>query len=207
MKNVTVVEHPLVRAAVTVLRDQESSPAVFRQALTTVSRALIYEALRDVPVRRVQVQTPLARATGARLARGVVVVPILRAGLGMLDAARELLPEARVGFVGARRDEKTLLPNVYLDRLPAELKHVDVLVLDPMLATGGSVLSVVELLQGRGARRIRLVHAIASPEGVRAVSRRHPEICIWIAAVDRFLDKRGYIVPGLGDAGDRLCGC
>ncbi|MSU41069.1 MAG: uracil phosphoribosyltransferase [Pedosphaera sp.] len=207
MKALTIIGHPLVQAKLTRLRDRRTSHAEFRRLLGELAAPLVYEATRDLPVHPVRLRTPVAAATGVELRREVLLTPILRAGLGMLDALRPLLPEARVGFIGLARNESTLLPEWYLDKVPARLDEFEVLVLDPMLATGGSAIAAGELLQSRGARNLCFVHIIASAAGARALARRFPKARIVVAAVDARLDKRGYIVPGLGDAGDRACGC
>lgn len=201
----TVVDHPLVARALTRLRDKSTPLPEFRQLLLECGRALAWEATRDLETRRIRVQTPLAPANGQALRRPVTLVPVLRAGLALLDAFREVLPDASIGFIGQRRDEETLQPETYLFKVP-EVKASDVFVLDPMLATGGSANSTLDLLRRHGARRLRLVCLLAAPEGIQAVQEAHPDVPIHTAAVDRHLNHRGYIVPGLGDAGDRCFG-
>ena len=205
MKNLTVIEHPLLARALTRLRDQSTPPQAFRHHLQECGRLLACEATRFLDSRPVRVRTPLALASGVELKRPVTLVPVLRAGLALLDPFQELLPEASIGFVGQRRDEATLHPETYLFKVP-DVKKADVFVLDPMLATGGSAVSTMDLLRKHGARRIRLVCLLASPEGVECVTRAHPDVPILTAALDRRLNDRGYIVPGLGDAGDRFFG-
>jgi len=165
---------------------------------------LICEATRDLPVAEVAVRTPLEATTGHRLKHELVLVPVLRAGLGMMSGILQFLPGARVGFIGLRRDESTLQPVAYHDSVPARLGDAEVIVIDPMLATGGSSLAALDLLHGRGARRVRLINLVSCPEGVRAVRQRYPKLPLFTASIDRELNGKGYILPGLGDAGDRL---
>jgi len=167
---------------------------------------MIYEATRSFGVKKVSVQTPLARAEGVQLEREIVLVPVLRAGLGMLDSILQLIPHARVGFIGLRREETTLQAQFYHKSFPKNLAEVEVILIDPMLATGGSAVAALDLLKEQGARNIRLVNLVASPQGIRAVRRKYASIPIFTAAIDETLNERGFIVPGLGDAGDRLFG-
>lgn len=203
MKNVTVVDHPLVQNNLTRLRDERTVSSEFRRLVSEVATLMIYEATRTLAVEEVTVRTPVARAHGTRLKKPVLLVPILRAGLGMLDSILQLIPGARVGFIGLKRDEETLEAVTYHQSLPESVAGHEVIVLDPMLATGGSALAALELLAKRGARRVRVVNLLAAPEGIRAVLERFPETRIFTGAIDRRLNSRGYIVPGLGDAGDR----
>jgi uracil phosphoribosyltransferase len=204
--DVTVLDHPLAAQRLTLLRDTTTDRAGFRAALDSLSTMLVYEAARTLPVESVTVRTPITEAAGTRLAVQPLLVPVLRAGLGMLPAAEALLPDGPVGFVGLARDETTLQPRTYLQSLPEDLAGRPLLVLDPMLATGGSVLAVLDLLAGPGAGETTVVCVLAAPEGIEAlrsrVSRRQP-VRVVTAAVDERLDHRGFIVPGLGDAGDR----
>jgi len=205
MKNLTVVEHPLLARALTQLRDQSTPVPAFRHHLMECGRLLAAEATRHLEVRRIRVKTPLATAPGVELRRPVTLVPVLRAGLALLDAFREMLPDASIGFVGQRRNEETLEPETYLFKVPA-VRTSDVFVLDPMLATGGSAISTLDQLKQHGARRLRLICLLAAPEGVGAMEQAHPDVPILTGALDRRLNERGYIVPGLGDAGDRCFG-
>ncbi len=205
MKNLTVLEHPLLARALTQLRDQSTPVPAFRHHLMECGRLLACEATRDLEVRKVRVQTPLALASGVQLRRPVTLVPVLRAGLALLDAFRDMLPEATIGFVGQRRNEETLEAETYLFKVPA-VRVSEVFVLDPMLATGGSAISTLDQLKRHGARRLRLICLLAAPEGVAAMEKAHPEVPILTGALDRRLNERGYIVPGLGDAGDRCFG-
>ena len=206
VKGVTVITHPLVRHNLTRLRDRRTRPQEFRRVLGEVSTLMLYEATRSLAVRPRQVRTPLAPAAGFELRRGVVLVPVLRAGLGMLDSILQLIPNARVGFIGLKREETTLRALFYHKSLPPDLRDDEVILIDPMLATGGSAVAAMDLISELGARRVRLVNLVATPEGIRRVREHYPALPIFTAAIDRKLNTRGYIVPGLGDAGDRLFG-
>ncbi len=201
-----VSAHPLVAHKLAVLRDVATEPKKFREVVRELSWLLGYEALADVRLRPLTVRTPLEEMEGARLADRIGLVPILRAGLGMVDAMLELMPEAEVWHLGLFRDERTLRPIEYYNKLP-DTATVDLcLILDPMLATGGSATAAIEVLKRWGASRIKLLNLIAAPEGVEAVSSAHPDVEIYCAALDRQLNAKGYILPGLGDAGDRQFG-
>jgi uracil phosphoribosyltransferase len=206
VKNVTVIAHPLVQHNLTRLRDQRTQPQEFRRLLGEIASLMLYEATRNFAVRPVPVQTPLAAARGFRLEREVVLVPVLRAGLGMLDSILQLIPNARVGFIGLKREETTLRAQFYHKSLPKNLGRFEVILIDPMLATGGSAVAAMDLLAGQGAQHVRLVNLVAAPEGIRRVQKNHPRMPIFTAAIDRRLNDKGYILPGLGDAGDRLFG-
>src|SRR3712207_2193135 len=206
MPGVHVVEHPVLGQAMTVLRAVETSRAAFRTALADAAAVLAYEALRDVAVEDAQVTTPLEDTTGCRLARPVMVVAILRAGLGMVDGFLRLVPDAAVGHLGMRRNEQTLRPESYYESIPVGLPQATVFVTDPMLATGGSAVAALARLREAGATDLRLVCLLAAPEGVAHVNDEAPGVPIIAGALDRGLDERGYIRPGLGDAGDRLFG-
>lgn len=206
MRGITVIEHPLVQQGLSRLRDPRTGLAEFRRTLAQVSVLLVYEAARAFPTRPVRVRTPLAMADGQALRHDTVLVPVLRAGLGMLHAALEFFPDARVGFIGLSRDEATLEARRYHLSLAKDLSGCDVVLIDPMLATGGSAVSALEMIFERGAKRVHLVNLLAAPEGVRRVRRAFPKVPIITASIDRKLNERGYIVPGLGDAGDRLFG-
>jgi uracil phosphoribosyltransferase len=206
VKNVTVITHPVVQHNLTRLRDRRTRPQEFRRVLSEVASLMLYEATRTFAVRKTQVRTPLAAANGFQLEREVVLVPVLRAGLGMLDSILQLLPNARVGFVGLKREESTLRALFYHQSLPPDLKRFEVILIDPMLATGGSTVAAMDLITEHGARQVRLVNLVASPEGIRHVRRHYPRLPIFTAAIDRKLNEKGYILPGLGDAGDRLFG-
>jgi uracil phosphoribosyltransferase len=204
--DVHVVDHPLAAARLTVLRDERTDNADFRAALRDLTAMLVYEATRDAPRESFPIRTPLAETLGVRLARPPLLVPVLRAGLGMVDQALALLPQARVGFVGVARDEETHQAKGYLESLPDDLTDHPVLILDPMLATGGSLTHTVRLLQRRGAVDITALCVVAAPEGVAALEKVAPEARLFTVAVDDGLNEIAYIVPGLGDAGDRQFG-
>ena len=206
MKGVTVITHPLVQHNLTRLRDARTGPQEFRRVLSEVAALMLYEATRSFRVRPVAVRTPLAPARGLELQREVVLVPVLRAGLGMLDSILQLIPYARVGFIGLKRQETTLQATFYHKSLPPDLSRFEVILIDPMLATGGSAKAAMDLLAELDVRRVRLVNLVAAPEGIRHLRRYYPELPIFTAAVDRRLNEKGYILPGLGDAGDRLFG-
>ena len=192
--------------ALTTLRDKTTTPEHFRRAATRISVMLIAEALKDLTPKKVTVETPLGPAAGSRAGSEVVVVPVLRAGLGMLDAVLELVPSARVGHIGLQRDEMTAVASQYYSKLPSGLGESYVLMIDPMLATGGSAVAALDLLHKAGARIIRMICIVAAPEGVALVERHHPEVAIYTPVVDEKLNAQKYIVPGLGDFGDRLYG-
>lgn len=206
MHPLILVNHPLIQAKLTKLRDRHTDRLQFRRILEELTALMVYEITRDFPVRPVEVETPFERTQGVELARPVVLVPILRAGIVMLDGVLSLIPSARVGHIGIYRDPATLTPVPYFVKLPPNLGEALVIVVDPMLATGGSAMLAVKLVKERGAQDIRFLCTVASPEGVRALAEAHPDVLIYAAAVDRELDGHGYIRPGLGDAGDRLFG-
>jgi uracil phosphoribosyltransferase len=203
---VRVVDHPLAAARLTTLRDEHTDNAAFRAALRDLTLMLVYEATRDLPTAQVPVRTPLADTTGCRLANPPLLVPVLRAGLGMVDQAHALIPEARVGFVGVARDEETHLPTQYLESLPDDLSTQPVMVLDPMLATGGSMAHTVGLLKSRKANDITAVCVVVAPEGLARLESVAPEVRVVTATIDERLNDIAFIVPGLGDAGDRQFG-
>jgi uracil phosphoribosyltransferase len=205
MDGLRVVDHPVMARAVTELRAASTSRAAFRSAMADASSMLAYEALRDVPTQEVEVDTPLERTTGSR-PTPVIVIAVLRAGLGMVDGFLRFMPNASVGHLGMRRNEETLLPEDYYESLPAGVQRSTVFVVDPMLATGGSANAALTRMRAAGAQDLRLVCLVAAPEGVAVVRAAHPEVPILAAVLDRGLDERGYIRPGLGDAGDRLFG-
>ena len=205
-QQLTVVEHPVLADRLTVLRDRNTTWPSFRHALFECSAILAVEAARGLPLVETEIDTPLEPTRGARLSEQVVVVPVLRAGLGMVDGFLRLLPDARVGHLGMARDEAAHTPVDYYSRLPPGLAESQVFVLDPMLATGGSAVNALQHLKQAGATRLGLVCLVAAPEGVQAVTAAHPDVSIWTAAVDRGLDENAYIRPGLGDAGDRVFG-
>ena len=204
--DVRVVDHPLAAARLTTLRDEATDNAAFRAALRDLTLMLVYEATRDAPVEPIDVQTPVAKTTGCRLANPPLLVPVLRAGLGMVDQAHALIPEARVGFVGVARNEETHQPTPYLESLPEDLSNQPVMVLDPMLATGGSMAHTIGLLHARNAVDITAVCVVVAPEGIAALEKIAPNMRLFTATIDEKLNDIAYIVPGLGDAGDRQFG-
>ena len=203
---VIVIDHPVVQTKLTELRDYTTDHRKFRALLDEIASLMVYEVTRDWPVVPRPVQTPLERVTGRVLARPVTLVPILRAGLGMADGVLRLLPDARLGHFGVYRNETTLEPVSYYQKLPPDIAATEVLLIDPMLATGGSAIAAVNVLKANGVGSIRLVCLVAAPEGIQALHRAHPDVPVYCAAVDRELNDRGYILPGLGDAGDRIFG-
>jgi len=203
----TVLDHPLIQHKLAHLRARRSPKKLFRELVDEITTLMAYEVTRDLPLRDVSVRTPLERTTGRKIrGKKLVVVPILRAGLGMVDAVIRLIPGARVGHVGLFRDEGTLKPVTYFFKIPSSPEERSFIVVDPMLATGGSASEAVRLLKEAGAGSVRFMCIVAAPEGVEALSRAHPDLPIFAAALDRELNRDGFIVPGLGDAGDRLFG-
>src|SRR6478672_2849890 len=203
-EGVTVVDHVLLRRQLTILRDRDTPHGVFRQTLDDAAMILAYEAMRQLRPDEYEVQTPLEPAAGTRLADQVVIVAILRAGLGLVDGFLRLVPDARVGHLGMYRDEEALRPVGYYENIPPGVDEAEVFVVDPMLATGGSATQAIARLKRAGARRVTFTCLVAAPEGVAALREAHPEVDIVTATVDRCLDGNGYIRPGLGDAGDRI---
>ncbi|MDQ1730313.1 MAG: uracil phosphoribosyltransferase [Pseudonocardiales bacterium] len=201
-----VVEHPIVRTRLSVMRNESSSNAEFRAALRELSTLLVYEATRELPVTELPIRTPVGPTRGVTLANPPLLVPVLRAGLGMAEAAFNLLPESQMGFVGLARNEETHQPEAYMASLPESLAGRPVLVLDPMLATGGSLLHCCELLHSRGASEIIVICALAAPEGIERVAASNLASAVFTASIDEGLNASAYIVPGLGDAGDRQFG-
>ena len=206
-QRVTVVDHPLVQHKLGLLRDQETPTQMFRQLVNEVTLLLTYEATKELATEDVEIDTPLERTTVPRISgKKVAVCPILRAGVGMLDGVLDLITGARVGFIGLYRNEETLEPVEYYVKLPADIADRDVILLDPMLATGNSTASAVDTVKRAGAQSVRLIAIVAAPEGIERLHASHPDVHVVVAAVDRGLNEKGYIVPGLGDAGDRLYG-
>jgi uracil phosphoribosyltransferase len=201
-----VVTHPLAQRHLTVMRDAGTPPHLFRRHLNLLGRMLFLEATRDLPVETIRVQTPITETKGVKLARPMVFVPILRAGLGLLDGILSLVPDATVAHVGIKRNEETALPQPYYANLPPVIAEAEVFLLDPMLATGGSAVEAVHQVKAAGAARITMLCVVSCPEGIAALSKAHPDVKIVTAAIDDGLNERSYIVPGLGDAGDRYFG-
>jgi len=207
LKNLTVIDHPLIRHKLGILRARDTPKKLFRELVQEIAMLMAYEVTRGLEEKEVSVETPLERMTGHRIAgKKLVIVPVLRAGLGMVDGILELIPSARVGHVGMSRDEESLEPVEYYFKVPSAPDVRQLIVVDPMLATGGSASAAISGLKKRGARRITFMCLVAAPEGVQALGEAHPDVPIFAAALDRQLNEHGYILPGLGDAGDRLFG-
>ena len=207
MSVVEIVEHPLIQHKISLMRDRRTGTKQFRDLVSEVPTLLCYEATRVLPLQEVEVETPIALARTKVLAgRKLALVPILRAGLGMVDGMLNLIPAAKVGHIGLYRNEETLQPVEYYCKLPNDIAEREVIVLDPMLATGGSAADAISLIKQRGARHIKFIGLIAAPEGLKALHAAHPDVDIYVGALDEKLNDQGYIVPGLGDAGDRIFG-
>ena len=203
---VTVLNHPLITHKLAKMRDEKTCTKDFSQQLDEIASLMAYEVSRDLPVKDVEVKTPMAVCKTQMLAKDVILVPILRAGMGMTQGIRNLIPTAKVGFIGLYRNEETLEPVEYFAKFPKNLDDAIVMVLDPMLATGGSSSAALDMIKKRGAKNIKLVCLVGAPEGVKYVEEHHPDVDIYLAALDEKLNDIGYIVPGLGDAGDRIFG-
>ena len=206
MTNLRVIDHPLVKRDLTILRNAKTPSYVFRAVLRRMASLMAFEVTRDLTMKKVRVRTPLEFTDGSIMEHPVVLVPILRAGLGLVGGFVEVFPEAKVGHIGLYRDESTLRPVDYYFKVPRNLGKALVLVLDPMLATGGSGAEAIAFLKRKGARNIKFVSLVAAPEGVQAIRKRHKDVTIYTCSLDRGLNSRGYILPGLGDAGDRIFG-
>ena len=204
---VHILDHPLLQHKLTILRDERTGVKEFREIVAEVATLECYEATRDLPLEDIEVKTPVATGTFKHLAgKKLAIVPILRAGLGMVDGILNLIPSAKVGHIGLYRDPETLAPVEYYCKMPSDISERDVIVLDPMLATGGSAVAAIQFLKNYGCHNIKLMNILAAPEGIRAVREAHPDVDIYVAGVDEGLNDHGYIVPGLGDAGDRIFG-
>ena len=203
---VTILNHPLITHKLTLMRNKDTKTKDFKQNLDEIAGLMAYEVCRDLPLKPITVETPVATCETYELQNDIVLIPILRAGLGLVNGINDLIPTAKVGFIGLYRDEKTLQPHEYFAKFPSNLKDAVNLVLDPMLSTGGSANAAIDLIKARGAKNIKLVCLVGAPEGVEAVNRKHPDVDIYLAALDSHLNENGYIVPGLGDAGDRIFG-
>jgi len=206
MKNLIIIDHPLVKRDLTLLRNKKTPSYQFRAILRRTASLMAYEVSRDLQMKEIEIHTPLEKTKGVAVNQQIVLVPILRAGLGLVGGFVEVMPNARVGHIGLFRDEQTLKPVDYYFKVPRNLNRAMVILLDPMLATGGSAVAAVTFLKERGARNIRLVNLVSAPEGVRRMCKAHPDVVMHTCALDRELNKRGYILPGLGDAGDRMFG-
>lgn len=201
-----VLNHPLITHKLTQMRQKDTGTKDFRQNLDEIAGLMAYEITRDVPTRKIEIMTPVAPCVSEEMAKEIVLVPILRAGLGMVNGIRNLIPTAKVGHIGLYRDEETLEPHEYFAKFPSNLPEAVVMVLDPMLATGGSASAAITMIKKRGATVIKLVCLVGAPEGVKRIEKDHPDVEIYLAALDEKLNDKGYIVPGLGDAGDRIFG-
>lgn len=207
MGKIVVIDHPLIQHKISHLRDEKTASKEFRELVSEIAMLMCYEATRDLPLKEVNTQTPVALAKSKVLAgKKLAFVPILRAGLGMVDGVLALVPSARVGHIGLYRDPETLKPVEYYCKLPSDIEEREVIVLDPMLATGGSAIDAITQIKKRNPKSIKFMGLIAAPEGIDALSKAHPDIDIYVAAKDERLNEHGYIVPGLGDAGDRIFG-
>lgn len=207
MENVKVLDHPVIKHKISILRDVNTGSNEFRSIVTEIAMMLAYEATTDLELEEYEVETPVAKTIGYRLTgKKIGIVPILRAGLGMVDGVLEVLPAAKIGHIGMYRNEETLMPVEYYCKLPSDVENRDILVIDPMLATGGSACDAIEKLKEYGCKSIKLLSIIAAPEAFEKLNKEHPDVKIYIAQLDEKLNENGYIVPGLGDAGDRLFG-
>lgn len=207
MSKLVVMDHPLIQHKVSLMRSKDTSTKAFRELLDEVSMLMAYEVTRDLPLEDIEVETPICKCTAKEIAgKKLAVVPILRAGLGMVDGVTRLVPSARVGHIGLYRDPNTLEPVEYYCKLPKDIEERDIILVDPMLATGGSAVAAISFLKKRGCKSIKMMNLIAAPEGINRVMKEHPDVDVFVAAVDEKLNEHGYIVPGLDDAGDRLFG-
>ncbi len=202
----TVLDHALIKHKLTIMRDKNTSTYIFKQNLDEIAKLMAYEVTRNVPIRDKMIETPICQMVGKEIDQQIVLVPILRAGIGLVDGFRDIIPTAKIGHIGMYRDEETLIPHEYYARFPSGLEDSLVIVVDPMLATGGSASMAIQNIKDRGAKNILLVCLVGVPEGVALIEKEHPDVDITLAALDEKLNDHGYIVPGLGDAGDRLFG-
>lgn len=207
MKNVVILDHPLIQHKTSILRKKTTSDKEFRENIEEITMLMCYEALRDLPLEEVEIETPI-KVTRQNVLKGkkMAVVPILRAGLGMVGGVQKLIPSAKIGHIGMYRDEETLTPHEYYCKLPSDIENRLIVVIDPMLATGGSAVDAISQIKSYGGKNIKFLCVIATPQGVEALSKAHPDVEIYIANLDEGLNEKGYIVPGLGDAGDRIFG-
>ena len=207
MIKVNILDHPLIQHKLTQIRQKETSTTQFRQMINEIGGLMVYEITRDLPLELIVIETPVAKTKANVIAgKKMVVVPILRAGLGMVDGILQMIPSARIGHIGIFRDEETLQPVEYFAKFPDELDQRDIFIVDPMLATGGSAIAAINSIKQRGAKNIKLVCLVGAPEGVKAINDAHPDVTVYLASLDEKLNEKGYIVPGLGDAGDRIFG-
>ncbi|SHJ85681.1 uracil phosphoribosyltransferase [Tepidibacter formicigenes] len=207
MSKVVIMNHPLIQHKLTLLRDKNTGSKDFRELLKEVAMLMGYEITRDLTLEEVEIETPVVKTKSKVLSgKKLAIIPILRAGLGMVDGIVQLVPAAKVGHVGLYRDPETLKPVEYYSKLPADIDEREIIIVDPMLATGGSAVAAIDVLKKRGAKNIKLVNLVACPEGIQEVEKYHPDVDIYVASIDEKLNDHGYIVPGLGDAGDRIFG-
>jgi len=207
MNNVTVVSHPLIQHKLTMLRDKNTSSKDFRELVKEIAMLMAYEVTRNLPLEDIDIETPICKTTGKVLSgQDIAIVPILRAGLGMVDGMLDLIPNAKIGHIGLYRNEETLQPVEYYCKLPKDIENRIVIITEPMLSTGGSMLGAIEILKRHGAKKIKSIHLVCAPEGIEVVTKAHPDVEIYTASIDEKFNDIGYIVPGLGDAGDRLFG-
>lgn len=205
--SVKIMDHPLIKHKMTILRKKETSSMEFRQITTEIASLMGYEVTRDLELKDVNIETPLEKTVGKEISgKKISIVPILRAGLGMVDGLLTIVPSARVGHIGMYRDPETLKPVTYYCKLPKDIENRTVILLDPMLATGGTLIAAIDELKSHGATKIKSLNLLAAPEGIKAVEEKHPDVDIYVCQIDRCLNEHGYILPGLGDAGDRLFG-
>ena len=205
MVKVNILDHPLIQHKLTQIRQKDTSTTQFRQMINEIGGLMVYEITRDLPLEQIEIETPVAKTKANVIAgKKMVVVPILRAGLGMVDGILQMIPSARIGHIGIFRDEETLQPVEYFAKFPEELDQRDIFIVDPMLATGGSAIAAINSIKQRGAKNIKLVCLVGAPEGVKAINEAHPDVTVYLASLDEKLNEKGYIVPGLGDAGDRI---
>lgn len=201
-----VLDHSLIKHKITIMRDKNTSTYIFKQNLDEISKLMAYEVTRNIPLRDKEIETPICKVVGKEVDRQIILVPILRAGIGLVDGFRDIIPTAKIGHIGMYRDEETLVPHEYYARFPKGLDKSLIIVVDPMLATGGSASMAIQNIKERGGKNIILVCLVGAPEGVALIEKEHPDVDITLAALDDGLNENGYIVPGLGDAGDRLFG-
>lgn len=202
----TVLDHALINHKLSIMRDKNTNTIVFKENLDEIAMLMAYEVTKDLPLVEYPIETPICKTVGKKLAKQIILVPILRAGIGLVDGFRRIIPSAKVGHIGLQRDEETLQPIEYYAKFPKGIEDAIVIVVDPMLATGGSASATITSLKKRGAKNIHLVCLLAAPEGVAIIEKEHPDVNLTLAALDDKLNSKGYIVPGLGDAGDRLFG-
>ena len=205
-KNITIFDHALLKHKLTCIRDKNTNTKDFRQLVSEIGGLMVYEFTRNLPLKKVEIETPICKTTSYELEKDIVIVPIMRAGMGMVDGIMNLIPTAKVGHIGLCRDEETLMPQTYYAKFPDNITTSTVLLVDPMLATGGSAIEAINILKAKGCKDITYIGLVGAPEGIGALSSAHPDVPIYLAALDEKLNEKGYIVPGLGDCGDRIFG-